>query len=242
MKRSPRAFTLVELLAVIGIVALLIAMIMPALSKAREAARLTQCMSGARQVFFAVEMYCNDSHDFYPTIAPISFGLKNNPVPYWHQILIDRNYLKAALQTNRGGCPDGPSPRVATPAIPYECWPYDTPGGDYYARTDDPSSVCYGLNGILQSGFCYKNPQPDGVNWWAYWSVWKRTSGAVRRHATTVGVIFCSHVPWIWNTEHLYPALYYCSGLDHTYGPPRHKGRAVPVACADGHVETITHK
>src|SRR5690554_3158119 len=54
---SQRAFTLVELLVVIGIIALLIAMLLPALNKAREAARRVQCLSNMRQCYMALSTY-----------------------------------------------------------------------------------------------------------------------------------------------------------------------------------------
>jgi prepilin-type N-terminal cleavage/methylation domain-containing protein/prepilin-type processing-associated H-X9-DG protein len=56
-----RAFTLVELLVVIGIIAVLIAVLMPVLSRAREAAIRTQCLSNNRQLTTAWIMYANDN-------------------------------------------------------------------------------------------------------------------------------------------------------------------------------------
>ncbi|HZL33767.1 MAG TPA: DUF1559 domain-containing protein [Tepidisphaeraceae bacterium] len=54
------AFTLVELLVVIGIIVLLLAFLMPALSLAREAAKTTKCLSNLRQISLAIQMYATD--------------------------------------------------------------------------------------------------------------------------------------------------------------------------------------
>jgi prepilin-type N-terminal cleavage/methylation domain-containing protein/prepilin-type processing-associated H-X9-DG protein len=70
MKTSPRrpreAFTLVELLVVIGIIALLVAILLPALAKARAAANETQCMSNLRQLCLAMNLYTDANHGFIP--------------------------------------------------------------------------------------------------------------------------------------------------------------------------------
>ena len=66
-KRARQAFTLVELLVVIGIIALLIAILMPALSRARKQALQVSCGSNARQVTYAALAYANDWDEALPT-------------------------------------------------------------------------------------------------------------------------------------------------------------------------------
>src|SRR3954453_6650709 len=64
-----KAFTLVELLVVIGIIALLISILLPALNKARESANRTACLSNIRQVGMAVLAYSNGNKGYFPCSA-----------------------------------------------------------------------------------------------------------------------------------------------------------------------------
>jgi len=61
-----KGFTLIELLVVIAIIALLAALLLPALSGARERARRTTCMNNLRQFAMALEMYADDWYEKFP--------------------------------------------------------------------------------------------------------------------------------------------------------------------------------
>jgi prepilin-type N-terminal cleavage/methylation domain-containing protein/prepilin-type processing-associated H-X9-DG protein len=82
MMRKRPAFTLVELLVVIGVIAVLIAILMPALKKARAHAIAVQCQSNLRQIGMAVQMYATANRDVVPWgLVPARTGTLPNGTP-----------------------------------------------------------------------------------------------------------------------------------------------------------------
>ena len=92
--RQPRGFTLIELLVVISIIALLIALLLPALQNARKVAQAVGCMSNARQLVMAATNYTIDHNAWYPramaTIQgdPLAWRMSTH---YWTTLLVPTN-------------------------------------------------------------------------------------------------------------------------------------------------------
>ncbi|MGN6724376.1 MAG: type II secretion system protein [Tepidisphaeraceae bacterium] len=162
MRNKQKAFTLVELLVVIGIIALLIGILLPALNRARQQAKSTQCLANLRSIGQAAMLYATDNDD---AVLPCSVAGQNGD-DYWPILLQQGKYLprpKVQDVNTRDSssvlmCPsiadisptstgtDSPAARVATSVVVAQAGMVPGQSGPLITQWS------YGINGTVNSG------------------------------------------------------------------------------------------
>ena len=158
-RRKP-GFTLIELLVVIAVIAILAALLLPALSRARIAADNTVCRNNLRQYAVALGMYVND-FGYYP---PLRFTETNHPpsslsdYSYWHVRL--EPYTKTKWIEWIPACP--PYPQGINAELPRPKTIQDCPSYARLPGAREPGASAYGYN---SDGFAaLTGPQSLGLS------------------------------------------------------------------------------
>jgi prepilin-type N-terminal cleavage/methylation domain-containing protein len=171
--QAHRGFTLIELLVVIGIIAILAALLLPALAEAKENARRTQCKSNMHQVCLGAMLYAEDFQGYYPSNYDTNDTIGVDVYrACWISTATSNYFLSAAkIQTNCMMCPDksewfmendgrlrigfyclwalptSSDPRPRNANYGSDTWPWDSP-----QKTTDISPYSFMMGDFIEAG------------------------------------------------------------------------------------------
>ena len=176
------AFTLIELLVVIAIIAILAALLLPALARAKQQGNLAKCVSNLKQLGVGFSLYLGDNNDTYPAAA--CDGADNTQYT-WDTSL--NHYIGGNPALNKAELDSGAVSNVLTPQV-LRC-PSDIGPDSYWAAGSGFGRRTYSMNAISQTaysatlGAAIPTPE-DGLG--IYWNAPTTVQGAPGYKATVV--------------------------------------------------------
>jgi prepilin-type N-terminal cleavage/methylation domain-containing protein/prepilin-type processing-associated H-X9-DG protein len=166
-----KAFTLVELLVVIGIIAVLVGILLPVLARARDQANRTVCMSNIRQIAMAFMMYARDNRDWCPYSARHEGGT-DQPADWihWRRGINNQGINSSAVARYLGNRNERLKALFRCPSDR----PTNRPAVDPYTGSGNPYQYSYTMNS-------YFDPRPGyQVPWGTYRGKPTKLGGAKR--------------------------------------------------------------
>lgn len=223
-RKSARwGFTLIELLVVIAIIAILAAMLLPALASAKAKAQQMKCVSNLKQMQLGWIMFAGDNNDF---IVPNAPGFNLDPTQSWCPVTIGQNFFSSPDNTNRAIYATSVLAQYMSGQIDvYRC-PADTVLSDNGQRLRS-----YSMNGQMNSPKSVTDR--DNLNYRTF----KKTSDfSLGTLAACDGWIWCEENQCSMNDGYLQiDAAFTAGGFPDV--PAAYHGKNGGFSFADGHAE-----
>jgi prepilin-type N-terminal cleavage/methylation domain-containing protein len=196
--RRGTGFTLIELLVVIAVIAILAALLLPALSRAKASAKRAECINNVRQLSLAIHVYAGEYGDTLPAAANVTFdALEAN-----HFFIFYKRLIKGYVGLN--GASSSADKVFACPA---DTFYYDWPSLAYQSVGMHAQPISdYSSYGFLGSGLTNPVPPPF-LNQTSYGGIAGRKQASIKQPAKTILVLeIAAGFPWSWHQPQSIPA------------------------------------